>query len=163
MKDASDVKVREVLPGFHLVHLPLPMRPTIVNVYLIDGGDEWALIDTGMRTEDSLAAFSAALDTVGCPPERIRKILCTHHHPDHFGTSGPFRERCRAEIFLHPLEVDRVSSFLPQPRSEETARFFRRNGIPLATFAGIPSPGDFWSGLYVPTKPDHLLVDGEEI
>ncbi|MGH7820645.1 MAG: MBL fold metallo-hydrolase [Candidatus Binatia bacterium] len=163
MKEASDVKVREVLPGIHLVHLPLPMRPTIVNVYLIDGGDEWALVDTGMRTDESLSAFSAALDTVGCRPEQIRKILCTHHHPDHFGTSGTYRELCHAEVFLHPLEIERVSFFLPQPRSEQTARFFRRNGIPLELFVGIPTPGDFWSGLYAPTKPDHLLADGDEI
>jgi glyoxylase-like metal-dependent hydrolase (beta-lactamase superfamily II) len=163
MNENPDVKVREVLPGVYLLYLPLPMRPTIVNVYLIDGGSEWALIDTGMRTPESLAAFSSALETVGCPPDRIRKILCTHHHPDHFGTSGPYRELCGAEVFLHPLEVDRVSTFLPQPRSEATASFFRRNGIPIDTFTDIPSLGDFWTGLYVPTTPDHLLEDGREI
>src|ERR1700752_3702136 len=63
----AEAKVREVLPGFHLLHLPLPMRPTIVNVYLVDGGrGEWGLVDTGMGTEESLAAFRAALDLIGC-------------------------------------------------------------------------------------------------
>ena len=38
MAGPTDVKSREVLPGFHLVYLPLPMRPTIVNVYLVNGG-----------------------------------------------------------------------------------------------------------------------------
>ena len=37
----DDAKIREVLPGIHLLHLPLPMKPTIVNVYLVDGGDEF--------------------------------------------------------------------------------------------------------------------------
>src|ERR1044072_3368101 len=102
MPQQPDVKTREVSPGFHLVHLPLPMRPTIVNVYLVNGGSEWALIDTGMNTTESVAAFRAALEAIGCRPEWIRKIICTHHHPDHSRTSRPYRELRRAEDFLHP-------------------------------------------------------------
>jgi glyoxylase-like metal-dependent hydrolase (beta-lactamase superfamily II) len=163
MREAADVKVREIQPGFHLLHLPLPMKPTIVNVYLVDGGSEWALIDTGMNTSESVGAFHAALDLVGCRPEWIRKIVCTHHHPDHFGTSGPYKELCRAEVFLHPLEAERVASFLPQPRSEETAQFFRKNGIPIDRFAKVPSLGDFWKDMYRPVAPDHGLADHDRL
>jgi glyoxylase-like metal-dependent hydrolase (beta-lactamase superfamily II) len=159
MADSADVKTREVCPGFHLLHLPLPMRPTIVNVYLVDGGSEWALIDTGMHTAESVAAFRAALVQIGCPPQSIRKIIGTHHHPDHFGTSRPYRELCHAEVFLHPLETERAAAFAPQSRNPQTARFFRRNGIPLDRFASIPSPGDFWKGMYEPAAPDHALSD----
>lgn len=163
MPEPTDVKVREVLPGFHLIHLPLPMRPTIVNVYLIDGGSEWALIDTGMSTPESHAAFRAALDQVGCRPDRIRKIVCTHHHPDHFGTSRAYRDLCHAEVFLHPLESERVAMYLPRARSEEAVRFFERNGIPIASFAKVPGPGEFWKGMYEPAKPDHPLADSDRI
>ena len=163
MPESPDIKVREVLPGFHLLYLPLPMRPTIVNVYLVNGGSEWGLIDTGMNTSDSLSAFRAALDLVGCRPEWIRKIVGTHHHPDHFGTSGPYKRLCHADVFLHPLEVARISSFLPQDRSPETVTFFRRNGIPMDDFMQIPSPGEFWRGMYQPTKPDQLLSDRDRI
>jgi glyoxylase-like metal-dependent hydrolase (beta-lactamase superfamily II) len=159
MPEPADVKVREILPGFHLIHLPLPMRPTIVNVYLVNGGREWALIDTGMNTSDSVAAFRAALEMIGCRPEWIRKIICTHHHPDHFGTSKPYRELCRAEVFLHPLEAERVTGFLPQGRSAETVRFFQRNGIPIESFVKVPSPGEFWRTMYAPAEPDRLLAD----
>ncbi len=139
------------------------MKPTIVNVYLIDGGSEWALIDTGMSTPESRAAFRAALDQVGCRPEQIGKIVCTHHHPDHFGTSHPYRELCHAEVFLHPLEVDLVATYLPQPRSAETFRFFERNGIPIEDFANLPSPGEFWKDMYAPAKPDRPLADQDRI
>ncbi|MBI2962956.1 MAG: MBL fold metallo-hydrolase [Deltaproteobacteria bacterium] len=163
MAESTDVKVREVSPGFHLIHLPLPMKPTIVNVYLIDGGSEWALIDTGMSTPESRAAFRAALDQAGCRPEQIRKIICTHHHPDHFGTSRPYRELCRAEVFLHPLEQERVANYLPHPRSEETIRFFERNGVPIESFANVPSLGEFWKDTYAPAEPDHDLADRDRI
>ena len=163
MAEPADVKTREVLPGFHLVYLPLPMRPTIVNVYLVNGGSEWALIDTGMNTSDSVSAFRAALDAVGCAPQSIKKIVCTHHHPDHFGTSQPYREFCHAKVFLHPLEAARVARFLPQPRSPEAVRFFVRNGIPIDSFAKVPSLGEFWKGMYEPARPDHALSDRQRI
>jgi glyoxylase-like metal-dependent hydrolase (beta-lactamase superfamily II) len=35
-----------------MLHLPLPMRPTIVNVFLVQDGDEWVLIDTGMGSQE---------------------------------------------------------------------------------------------------------------
>ena len=63
MRDAA--KAREIADGVVLVHLPLPMRPTIVNVYLVRAGDTWTLVDTGMNTEPSVAAFRGALTATG--------------------------------------------------------------------------------------------------
>ena len=62
-------KTREVADGVVQVFLPLPMRPTIINVYLVRGGDGWTLIDTGMHTGDSVAAFRAALAEIGIAPD----------------------------------------------------------------------------------------------
>jgi glyoxylase-like metal-dependent hydrolase (beta-lactamase superfamily II) len=66
-------------------------------------------------------------------------------------------------VYLHPLEVERVATYLPQARSEAVASFFRRNGIPLEEFASVPSPGEIWAGLYSPTRPDRLIADGDRI
>ena len=156
-------RTREVGNGIHEVFLPLPMRPSIVNVWLIDGGTEWALIDTGMSTPESHDAFREALNALRLEPTAIRKIVCTHHHPDHFGTSALLRDWCQAEVFLHRLEVERVKGFLPQPRSPEVIAFFLRHGIPLERFVHVPSPSEFWARLYAPVTPDRLLEDGEEL
>ena len=161
MSETGDAKVREIVPGFHLLHLPLPMRPTIVNVYLVNGGSEWALIDTGMRTPESIEAFHAALEIVSCRPEQIRKIICTHHHPDHFGTSGPYKELCHAEVFLHPSELDRLTAFLPHDPDPNVIQFFQRNGIPIGAMATIPSLAEFWASMFAPASPDHLIEDGD--
>jgi len=126
-----DAKFREVVPGIYLVHLPLPMKPTIVNVYLLDGGAEWGLIDTGMNSADSITTFTEVLAQVGCAPERLRKIICTHHHPDHFGTSKVYKDLTGAQLYLHPAEYARSQTFLPSDRPEEAVRFFLAHGIPL--------------------------------
>ena len=40
--------VTEVAPGILWARLPLPMKLDHVNVYLLDEGDRWTLIDTGL-------------------------------------------------------------------------------------------------------------------
>ena len=157
----TDAKVREVARGVFVVHLPLPMRPTIVNVTLLHSRDEWALVDTGVSSRESIAAFESALREVGCAPERIDKIICTHHHPDHFGTSKTYKELCGADVYLHRLEWESCDSFAPRARSETAVQFFVQHGIPLQRFVHIPSPAEFWSGLYGPVQPDHFIDDGD--
>ena len=139
------------------------MRPSIVNVWLIDGGSEWALVDTGMHTEASMSALRGVMTSLGVEPAAVRHIICTHHHPDHFGTSGPLRDLCQGKVLLHPLEAERVGFFLPRARSAEAAAFFRGHGIPLDRFMDVPTPGQFWAGLYVPATPDLPLDDDDEI
>lgn len=159
----TDAKVREVSPGVFVVHLPLPMRPTIVNVTLLHSRDEWALVDTGVNSPESIATFEAALKQIGCAPERIRKLICTHHHPDHFGTSKTYKEMSGADVYMHQLEWEGSDSFVPHKRSDTAVQFFIQHGIPIKRFVQVPSPAEFWSGLYVPTKPDHFIDDGDII
>src|SRR5438445_11958869 len=108
MREAA-AKAREIGEGVVQCSLRFPMRPSIVNVYLVRAGATWTLIDTGMNTVDSVAAFRGALTEVGIAPESIVRLVGTHHHVDHFGTSGPYQELTRADVYLHPLEADRVT------------------------------------------------------
>jgi glyoxylase-like metal-dependent hydrolase (beta-lactamase superfamily II) len=158
-----DTKVREVATGIYQLYLPLPMRPSIVNVYLVKSGDEWALVDTGMGSEESLAAFQEALAVVGCPLTAVRKLLSTHHHPDHFGASRRQKELTGAEVYFHPLEVERIRRIQTVQPSESLV-FFRQHGVPLPHGAeGMPTPMQVWGSNYAPTQPDHLIGDGEVI
>jgi glyoxylase-like metal-dependent hydrolase (beta-lactamase superfamily II) len=156
-------KIREVWPGVFMIHLPLPMRPTIVNVFLLHSGDEWALVDTGVNSTDSIQTFESVLRTVGCKPSQIKKLICTHHHPDHFGTSKTYKELTGAQLFLHRAEYERAHTFAPKERSDQAMSFFHSNGIPIDRFVRIPTPHEFWAGLYVTTAPDAFLADGDRL
>jgi glyoxylase-like metal-dependent hydrolase (beta-lactamase superfamily II) len=160
MRDGA--KTREVADGVVQVFLPLPMRPTIVNVYLVRAGDDWTLIDTGMNTEQSVAAFRAALGDVSILPERVTRLVGTHHHVDHFGTSGPYRELTRAEVYLHPLEAERAS--LAGHVGGENTEYLRTHGVPeVPPDQRLPPPSRFLGLWYAPAAPDHLLADEDEI
>ena len=53
--------VTEIAPGIRWLRLPLPYRLDHVNIYLIQDGDGWAALDTGLGTD----ACRAAWDRVG--------------------------------------------------------------------------------------------------
>ncbi len=155
-------KAREVADGVVQIFLPLPMRPSIVNVWLVRAGATWTLVDTGMNTPDSTSAFRAALDDVGVAPEAITRLVATHHHVDHYGTSGPYRELTHAEVHLHPLEAERATAV--GHAGGENVEYMTRHGVPpVPPDRRLPSPASFLGTWYAPAKPDRLLADGDAI
>ena len=61
------------------------------HVYLIDGGDELALVDCGLGP--SLERIAANVEREGLDPARLRTLLLTHYHMDHAGGAARVRER----------------------------------------------------------------------
>jgi glyoxylase-like metal-dependent hydrolase (beta-lactamase superfamily II) len=158
----ADAKVREVADGVVELFLPLPMRPTIVNVYLVRGEGGWTLIDTGMHTSDSAATFRAALAEVGVAPAAIDRIVATHHHVDHYGASGPYRDLTHAEVCLHPLEAERAAA--ARTALGEQPDWLRRHGVPIVPpDQRLPSPAQWFGTVYAPAVPDRTIADGDEI
>src|SRR5262245_576618 len=113
-------KTLEVADGVVQVFLPLPMKPTIVNVYLVRAGRTWTLIDTGMQTGDARRAFEGTLAEHGIAPHEITRLIATHHHIDHYGMSGPLRELTHAEVLIHPLEAERAAASATAPGEMES-------------------------------------------
>jgi len=71
------------------------------HVYLVDGGEELALIDAGagLATEKMLEYATAQ----GFPAHRIRHLLLTHGHADHAGGTASFRRSLRhLRVYAHP-------------------------------------------------------------
>src|SRR5207253_3631938 len=87
------------------LELPMPFELRHVNVYLLRDGETFTLIDTGLQTEESRQALNEKLAALKVPVDRIKRILITHIHPDHFGIAGELRERAEAELVIHRLEV----------------------------------------------------------
>jgi len=63
------------------------------HVYVIDGGDELALIDSGMAAGRSLDRIAANIAAEGLNPDRLRSLLLTHYHMDHAGGAAHFKQR----------------------------------------------------------------------
>lgn len=82
-------KATEVAEGVLWARLPLPMRLDHVNVYALDDGDGWTIVDTGFDTRRSRETWAALLSgPLGGRP--VHRVIVTHHHPDHVGLAGWF-------------------------------------------------------------------------
>lgn len=86
----------EVAEGVLWMRLPLPMALDHVNVFALDEGPGpdggWTIVDTGMDSRRGRAIWEVLLaGPLGGRP--VRRVVVTHHHPDHIGLAGWFQAR----------------------------------------------------------------------
>ncbi len=70
--------------------------PLDCHVYLLDGGSELALIDTGVGRD--VPAIVAEIEAAGFDPGSISTIFITHLHLDHSGGAAELQKLSGAEI-----------------------------------------------------------------
>ena len=119
----------DVAPGVKWLRMPLPMALNHVNVYAIEDGEGWAIVDAGLRTPDTIAAWEAALaGPLGGRP--VTQVICTHMHPDHIGLAGWLCERFDAPFLMTRLEYVTARMLIADtgPAPETGTRFFRAAG-----------------------------------
>jgi glyoxylase-like metal-dependent hydrolase (beta-lactamase superfamily II) len=75
-------------------------RPLGVNLYLIDGGTEWALIDVGQ--EEILDEVIDLVRKMDFPLSKCKMLLATHADADHVQGLAKARERLKAKTAAHP-------------------------------------------------------------
>lgn len=121
-----------VAEGVLWMRLPLPFRPTHVNVYALADDDGWTVIDTGLDSRAGRATWERLLagPLAGRP---LARVLATHHHPDHIGLAGwlmathdaPLLTSRAAWLYARMLTLD------VQPRpTPETLAFWQAAGMP---------------------------------
>ena len=82
----------QVADGILWLRLPLPMALDHVNIYALDDGDGWTVVDTGFMSRRGETLWQALLDgPLGAKP--VTRVIATHHHPDHIGMAGWFQAR----------------------------------------------------------------------
>ena len=120
----------EVAPGIHWARLPLPMALDHVNVYALDDGDGWTVVDTGFATSKTKAIWRDLLQgpLAGKP---VKRIIGTHHHPDHIGLAAWFMAQ-GAELAMPRTGwlMARMLTLDVQDRpSPEAMRFYTHAGM----------------------------------
>ncbi|BAQ69987.1 metallo-beta-lactamase family protein [Rhodovulum sulfidophilum] len=127
----------EIAEGVLWMRLPLPSPLKHVNVFALDEGQGWTLVDTGLSTGRSREIWAALLaGPLGGRP--VERVILTHHHPDHVGLAGWFQAEAGAELwtsrtawlFARMLTLDEQAR--PRP---ETLDFYRGAGMDPALLA----------------------------
>lgn len=77
-------------------------------VYLVDGGGQLALVDSGCGP--GYKAILANIIRLGFEPRDIDKVLLTHCHIDHVGAAAFFRDECGASLIAHEMDAGPLES-----------------------------------------------------
>lgn len=155
-----------VARGILWLRLSLPWALNHVNCYAIEDADGWTLVDTGVDSAPSRAVWGRLLaGPLGGRP--VRRLLVTHHHPDHIGLAGWFAAM-GAEIWTsrtawlmaRMLHLDRQA--VPSPQQ---IAFWRQAGMPAAMLARRAAERPYNSADSVhPIPPGYRrLVEGQRL
>ncbi len=163
--DAPEIgELKEVAPGIHWLRMPLPMALNHINLWLIEDGSGWTLIDTGLYSGLSKEIWNKVIDEqLGGRP--LKRIIVTHFHPDHVGMAGWLVEKTGAEfwmprtewLYARVLTIDTSEIF-----TDSMVEYYRRAGGDSEYLAKLKERGPFFPGI-VSDVPRSIrrIVDGE--
>jgi glyoxylase-like metal-dependent hydrolase (beta-lactamase superfamily II) len=110
-------------------------HPYDCSVYLVDGGEEMVLIDTGAGEGFELIVDN--IRSLGLRPDKLKAVIATHSHIDHIGSLFRFREEYGVEVIAHELDTEAIET-------------------------GIGSGAEYYGVSYQPCKVDVILRGSEE-
>lgn len=117
-------------------------RPFGVNIYLIDGGTEYLLIDIGLT--DTLDDVIDTIRAMDFPLSKCKMVIASHADADHVQALAKVRERLKTKSAAHIKSASAIES-----------------GDRVQTYASIPAQN--FEIEMPPCKIDLKLKGGEQI
>jgi glyoxylase-like metal-dependent hydrolase (beta-lactamase superfamily II) len=137
-----------------------------VNIYCIEDGDGWALIDTGLGDKATKIAWQPLLDG----PLRKRpltRIIATHFHPDHVGAAGFLLQHFDVPLYMSATEYLQSLNIHLDPgalEAEHYRRFYLEHGLDAHTTERVVTSGHAYLKLTSGLPPTYRrVVAGEAL
>jgi glyoxylase-like metal-dependent hydrolase (beta-lactamase superfamily II) len=156
----------QIAPGVHWLRMALPFALDHINLWALEDGGDWMLIDTGLGNEPTRALWERIFaERLGAKP--VRRVLVTHYHPDHAGNAAWLCKRSGAELWMTRgefLTVHAARNSSAGYTTEAQRALFRSNGLDEARSNALLARG----GLYKSMVPDfpiahRRLYEGDRI
>jgi len=153
--------LNEIAEGIFELRLPIPFEDGLVNVFLFVDGDDIDMLDCGMNSGDSLELIRASIESLG--GKRLRRLVVTHIHPDHYGAAGILAGPDGADLYLHRLEVPLVNPRYVELEHLvlEVRKYLLVNGVPPQEAEVLSNSQRALSQVVAPAEPA-VQLDGAE-
>jgi glyoxylase-like metal-dependent hydrolase (beta-lactamase superfamily II) len=156
----------EIAPGILWARIPLPFRLDHINVYLIEDGAGWAVLDTGIGNDATKAVWSALVDgpLAGRP---LTRLIVTHFHPDHIGLAGWLCERFELPMLTSQTSYLSCANISLSPGALDAKPyrdFYLRHGLDAATTQRVATQGHGYLKMVSGLPPTFMrLVAGDTL
>jgi glyoxylase-like metal-dependent hydrolase (beta-lactamase superfamily II) len=160
----------EIATGLRWLRMPLPFALDHINLWLLQDGEGWTIVDCGIATDLTKRlweqVFAAPLGAHSGPLQ-ARRVLVTHCHPDHVGLAHWLCQRFGATLWMSQAEYltahairEGVAGYTP----DNLLGMYRRNGLAGEALEKMTSRGNRYR-LAVPEFPQSYrrIMDGDEI
>ncbi len=155
--------------GRTLYSLPVEAFPGfIVNLYLVESGDELLLVDCGSGTDESRRQIEDRFEELrktfntALRLQDVTTILVTHGHIDHFGGLRWAKDTTGAPAAVHILDRRVLSNYEERliVASKAVEAFLQRAGVEAERRTGLMAMYLFAKGRYRSTPVEALLEEG---
>jgi glyoxylase-like metal-dependent hydrolase (beta-lactamase superfamily II) len=156
----------EVAPGVHWLRMPLPLALNHINLWALEDGDGWTLVDTGMNTPEVVAAWQSVISEL-IANRVVKRVICTHMHPDHMGMSGWLTRRFNCQLWTTRLEYLTCRMLVAdtgREAPEDALSFYRAAGWDAEALEHYKSRfGGFGRMMYALPDSYRRVEDGEDL
>ena len=156
----------EVAPGVRWLRFPLPFALNHINLYLLDDGDGWVLVDSGIKSPVSYDLWRAHFETTleGKP---IKRIVGTHFHPDHIGCAEWLVQHFGSEFLTTRAEWLTATVLQLETHGNATdfwRDYYRSAGLDEETLKAVATRGENYAERigHMP-RPFTRLTDGDRL
>ena len=95
--------INRIADGVGWARLPVPGSLNHINVWILDDGDGFAIVDTGLKIAPSKEAW-ARLFAGPLEGRKVTRVFCTHFHPDHIGLAGWLTHKFGVKLWMSRTE-----------------------------------------------------------
>ena len=128
----------EVAEGVWWVRFAMPISLDHINIWLLEDGDGWTVVDTSLATKDSMAQWEK-LFTGFMANKPVKRVICTHMHPDHMGLAGWLCERFNCPLWMTReefLQCHLLTAYTGDSVPEIAVNFYHSAGYTTAQLDG---------------------------
>jgi glyoxylase-like metal-dependent hydrolase (beta-lactamase superfamily II) len=133
-----------VAPGVHWLRMPLPFALDHINLWLLEDGAQWVIVDCGFGNDATRALWKILIEArIGMAG--VSRVIATHHHPDHVGNAGWLTRQFAAPLWIPQAEYLSAHAICDGAAGysrEQLAALYRRNGLDEAHVPGILKGSD---------------------
>ena len=96
-------RMLKVANGIYWVRMSLPFALNHINLWVLEDGDEWVIIDTGVASAEIKSSWRQCF-LEDMKSKKVNKVIVTHLHPDHVGLAGWICRKFSVPLYMSRSE-----------------------------------------------------------